>query len=152
MARDISFPRTRHVALSGPGQPGEAKTLGSEAILVPIRDATGATPPPGIPLPRPAEPGGPGVPEKGDLPAAAAVPALEAGPELPVPQARELPWVVTADVSEPSGDGDRCRGPDGAVAQVRCASSLEGREGAGVVGAGAAVGGDGVLVEGVDGW
>src|SRR5512140_2579890 len=108
MAREILFPKTRHVALSGPGQPAEAKALGGEAILVPIQDALRAMPPAGIPLPEPATPGGPGVPAKGDLPAAAAAPGLGVGPQPPAPQLRELPWLVAADISQPSGEGDVC--------------------------------------------
>ena len=64
-------------------------------------------------------------------PLVAATPGLEAGPQPPAPQVRELPWLVAADVSEPSGEGDVCRAPDGSPAGVRCASSLEGREAAG---------------------
>src|SRR5207237_746906 len=51
MAREVTFPRTRHVALSGLEQGGEAKATGSEAILVPIRVAAQVTPPAGGPLP-----------------------------------------------------------------------------------------------------
>ncbi|HEY5676291.1 MAG TPA: hypothetical protein VIR81_05880, partial [Myxococcales bacterium] len=152
MAREILFPKTRHLALSGPGQQAEAKALGSEAILVPIRDAVQATPPAGIPLPEPAAPGGPGVPAKGDLPAAVSAPGLEAGPQPPAPQVREVPWVVAADVSEPSGEGDTCRAPDGSSAAVRCVSSLQGREAAGELAAKAAALGDAVLLEGLDRW
>ncbi|HUJ28252.1 MAG TPA: hypothetical protein VLW85_19655 [Myxococcales bacterium] len=39
MAREVAFPRTRHLALSSSGQVEEAKAAGSEAILVPIRVA-----------------------------------------------------------------------------------------------------------------
>src|SRR5205823_6598611 len=39
MAREVTFPKTRHVALSGLEQGAEAKSAGSEAILVPIRVA-----------------------------------------------------------------------------------------------------------------
>jgi hypothetical protein len=152
MAREILFPKTRHVALSGPGQAGEAKALGSEAILVPIQDALRAMPPAGIPLPEPVTKGGPGVPAKGDLPSAAATPGLEAGPQPPAPQVRELPWLVAADVSEPSGEGDVCRAPDGSSAGVRCVSSLEGREAAGELASQAARAGDAVLLEGLDRW
>src|SRR5204862_5577052 len=79
MAREVTFPRTRHVALSGVEQAAEAKAAGSEAILVPIRDAAEAQGPAGVPLPPPTDPGAAGVPEKGALPAAAPVPALAAG-------------------------------------------------------------------------
>src|SRR5882762_2194567 len=102
MAREVTFPRTRHVALSGPEHAGEAKAAGSQAILVPIRVAEGATAPAGVLLPQPPEPGAPGVPEKGALPAAAQVPALAAGTGPAVPQQRELPWVVSVDIAEPA--------------------------------------------------
>src|SRR5213075_2156863 len=95
MAREVTFPRTRHIALSGVEQAAEAKAAGSEAILVPIRDAAEAQGPAGVPLPPPAEPGAAGVPEKGALPAAAPVPALAAGTGSAAPQTRELPWVVS---------------------------------------------------------
>src|SRR3954469_22769568 len=111
MAREILFPKTRHVALSGPGQTGEAKALASEAILVPIQDAMRAMPPAGIPLPEPLTKGGPGVPAKGDLPAAAATPGLEAGPQPPAPQVRELPWLVAADIPATPGRGGSPRPP-----------------------------------------
>jgi len=39
MALELSFPRTRHVALFGSGQAAEAKAAGSEAILVPTQAA-----------------------------------------------------------------------------------------------------------------
>jgi hypothetical protein len=131
MAREVTFPRTRHIALSGVEQAAEAKAAGSEAILVPIRVAAEATAPAGVPLPPPAEPGGPGVPEKGALPAATPAPALAAGAGGSAPQARELPWVVSADVGEPSAEVDRCKALDGTPIAVRCPSSLEGREAAG---------------------
>jgi hypothetical protein len=152
MAREVTFPRSRHVALSAVEQPGEAKAEGSEAILVPIREAARATPPPGMPLPQPVEPGAPGVPEKGALPAAAQVPAPEAGAAEPLPQGRELAWVVAADVGEPSGEADRCKALDGAPANVRCASSLEAREAAGALAARAALAGEAVLLQGLDRW
>src|SRR5205823_9644458 len=104
MAREVTFPRTRHVALSGLEQGGEAKAAGSEAILVPIRVAAQVTPPAGVPLPPPVEPGAPGVPEKGALPAAAPVPALEAGPEAPAPQPRQAPGVIAADAALPPAE------------------------------------------------
>jgi hypothetical protein len=152
MASEVTFPRSRHVALSAVEQPGEAKAEGSEAIVVPIRVAARATAPPGMPLPPPVEPGGPGVPEKGTLPAAAPVPALEAGTGGPAPQIRELAWVVAADVGEPSGEADRCRALDGSPAPVRCPSSLEGRDAAGALAAAAALAGEAVLLEGFDRW
>src|SRR2546425_5159489 len=98
MAREVTFPKTRHIALSGLEQAGEAKSAGSEAILVPLRVAARAMPPAGVPLPPPAEPGAPGVPEEGALPAPAPLPPLEAGPRAPAPQVPEGPWVVAADV------------------------------------------------------
>jgi len=152
MAREVTFPKTRHVALSGLEQAGEAKSAGSEAILVPIRVAARAMPPAGVPLPPPAEPGAPGVPEEGALPAAAAVPALEAGTGPPAPQVREVPWVVAADVGAPSGDADRCAALDGTPVPVRCAFSLEGRDAAGALAARAALSGEAVLLEGLDRW
>ncbi|HZR07088.1 MAG TPA: hypothetical protein VFA79_00800 [Myxococcales bacterium] len=103
-------------------------------------------------MPQPVEPGAPGVPEKGALPAASGVPGLAAGAEEPLAPARELAWMVAADVGEPSGDGDRCRALDGAPAPVRCASSLEGRDAAGALAAKAALAGEAVLLEGLDRW
>ena len=147
MAR--SFPKTRHVALSGLEQTGEAKAAGSEAILVPIRVAENATAPAGVPLPQPAEPGGPGVPEKGALPAAA---PPSAGTETPAPQVRELPWVVSVDVSEPAAEVDRCKALDGTLLDVRCVSSLEGRDVAGLLAGRAALAGEAVLLDGLDRW
>jgi len=152
MAREVTFPRTRHVALSGVEQAAEAKAAGSEAILVPIRVATEATPPAGVPLPPPAQPGAPGVPEKGALPTAAGTPGLAAGTEAPAPQVRVLPWVVSVDVSEPASDVDRCRALDGTPAAVRCPSSLEGREAAGHLAERAALAGEAVLLQGLDRW
>jgi hypothetical protein len=152
MAREVTFPKTRHVALSGLEQTGEAKAAGSEAILVPIRVAEEATAPAGVPLPQPAEPGGPGVPEKGALPAAAASPGLAAGTEAAAPQARELPWVVSVDVAEPAAEVDRCKALDGTTLDVRCASSLEGREVAGLLAGRAALAGEAVLLDGLDRW
>src|SRR4051794_13255205 len=102
MGREVAFPRTRHLALSVTGQIEEAKSAGSEAILVPIQVAAEQPGPvPGIPLPPPAEPGGPGVPEKGALPPA------------PAPPGHELPWVVDVDLSQPAGEPDRCMSADG---------------------------------------
>jgi hypothetical protein len=152
MAREVTFPRTRHVALSGVEQAGEAKAAGSEAILVPIRVATEAAPPADVPVPASAEPGGPGVPEKGALPAAAGTSSPAAGTGPPAPQVRALPWVVSADVSEPASDVDRCRALDGAPAPVRCPSSLEGREVAGLLAERAALAGEAVLLDGLDRW
>jgi len=152
MAREVTFPRTRHIALSGLEQPGEAKAEGTEAILVPIRVAEYARGPAGVPLPPPPEPGAPGVPEKGALPAAAPASALAAGTGAVAPQVHEVPWVVSADISEPSGDVDRCKALDGGPVPVRCASSLEGREAAGTLASRAALAGDAVLLEGLDRW
>jgi len=152
MAREVTFPRTRHVALSGPEHAGEAKAAGSQAILVPIRVAEGATAPAGVLLPQPPEAGAPGVPEKGALPAAAQVPALAAGTGPALPQLRELPWVVSVDIAEPAGEVDRCRSLDGNALAVRCPSSLEGRDAAGLLAGRAAVVGDAVLLEGLDRW
>ena len=152
MAREVTFPKTRHVALSGLEQPQQAKAEGSEAILVPIRVAARATPPPGMPLPEPVQAGAPGIPEEGALPAAANVPGLEAGAGEPLPQPRELAWVVTADVAEPLTDADRCSALDGSPVAVRCPSSLEGRDAAEAVAARAALAGEAVLLEGLDRW
>ena len=142
MAREVTFPRTRHVALSGPEHAGEAKATGSQAILVPIRVAEGTTAPAGVLLPQPPEAGAPGVPEKGALPAAVPVPALAAGTGPAVPQQRELPWVVSVDIAEPAAEVDRCRSLDGNALAVRCPSSLEGRDVAGLLAGRAAVVGD----------
>src|SRR5207248_10530935 len=152
MAREISFPRTRHLALFGFGQQAEAKVGDNEAILVPIgvaADAAAGGPPAGVPLPPPAQPGAPGVPEKGALPAAARGEALAAGVHEPAPQAHALPWVVVVDMAAPAGDVDRCRGLDGAPAPVRCASSLEGRQHAGDAAARAALLGEAVMLSGL---
>ena len=152
MAREVTFPRTRHIALSGVEQAAEAKAAGSEAILVPIRDAAEAQGPAGVPLPPPAEPGAAGVPEKGALPAAAPVPALAAGTGSAAPQTRELPWVVSVDVGGAAGDADRCRALDQTPLEVRCPSSLEGRAAAGHLAERAALAGDAVLLDGLDRW
>src|SRR5262249_37553395 len=152
MAREVTFPRTRHVALSGVEQAAEAKAAGSEAILVPIRVATEATPPAGVPLPPPAQPGAPGVPEKGALPPPPRPPGPAARTEAPPPHVPVLPWVVSVDVSEPASDVDRCRALDGTPAAVRCPSSLEGREAAGHLAESAALAGEAVLLQGLDRW
>ena len=92
MAREISFPRARHVALSASGHSeGQAKAEGAEAVLWPIAAAEEEalrSPAVGIPLSQPVQPGAPGVPEPGAL------------PEAPAP--RLLPRVVWVDVSLPS--------------------------------------------------
>ena len=150
MARDPSFPRTRHVALSFSERPEEAKAEGAEATLLPISSAEGE-PHAGTPLPKPAQPGAPGVPAKGDLPAAASEDALSTGVHAAAPQPRELPAVVVADISLPDPD-DSCRAFDGGVAQVRCASSLEGRAAAGDLAARAASLGEAVLLAGLSRW
>ena len=112
MARELAFPRTRHLALSALEHAEEAKAEGGEAILVPIRVA-----------------------------------AEQAGKEPSV-----LPWTVAVDISEPLGEVDRCKARDGSPAPVRCASSLEGRQGAGDAAAQAAQLGEAVLLEGLDRW
>jgi hypothetical protein len=150
MARDPSFPRTRHVALSFSERPEEAKAEGAEAILLPIRAAEGE-PRAGTPLPEPVQPGAPGVPSKGDLPAAASEDALSAGVQPAAPQPRELPAVVAVDISQPDGD-DSCSAFDGSVAQVRCASSLSGRDVSGALAARAASLGEAVLLSGLGRW
>jgi hypothetical protein len=150
MARDPSFPRTRHVALSFSERLEEAKAEGAEAILLPIRSAEGE-PRSGIPLPEPVQPGAPGVPAKGDLPAAASDDGLSAGVQPAAPQPRELPAVVVADISL-AGDKDACRAFDGSPAEVRCASSLEGRAAAGALASRAASLGEAVLLSGLNRW
>jgi len=153
MAREIAFPKTRHIALSALEQVEEAKAEGGEAILVPIQVAAKAgQPAAGIPLPEPTQPGAPGVPEPGSLPAAAAAEGLAAGAAPIAVQAHSLPWMVIADVSEPVSDADRCRALDGNPAPVRCASSLEGRKAAGDAAAKAAQLGEAVLLAGLDRW
>jgi hypothetical protein len=149
MARDPSFPRTRHVALSYSEQE-QAKAEGAEAILLPTRTAEGE-PRAGMPLPEPVQPGAPGVPAKGDLPAAADAPALSTGVQPAAPQPRELPRVVVADVATPEGS-DECLGIDGKPAQVRCVSSLEGREASADSATLAAELGEAVLLDGVGRW
>jgi hypothetical protein len=69
-----------------------------------------------------------------------------------VPQQRELPWVVSVDIAEPAAEVDRCRSLDGNALAVRCPSSLEGRDVAGLLAGRAAVMGDAVLLEGLDRW
>jgi hypothetical protein len=150
MARERTFPRTRHVALSLSEHLTQAKAEGAEAILLPIRGAEGE-PRVGIPLPAPVQAGAPGVPAKGDLPAAAAEDGLSAGVQPAVPAPRELPAVVIADLAEPDGD-DACAAIDGAAANVRCASSLEGREASAASAARAAELGEAVLLDGLDRW
>jgi hypothetical protein len=150
MARDPSFPRTRHVALSFSERLEEAKAEGAEAILLPIRSAEGE-PRAGIPLPEPVQPGAPGAPAKGDLPAAASDDGLSAGVQPAAPQPRELPAVVAVDVSLHDGD-DACRAFDGSPADVRCASSLEGRAAAGELASRAASLGEAVLLSGLNRW
>jgi hypothetical protein len=150
MARDPSFPRTRHVALSFSERPEEAKAEGAEAILLPIRSAEGE-PRAGVPLPPPEQPGAPGVPAKGDLASATPDDALSAGVHAAAPQPRELPAVVVVDIARPDGD-DACLSFDGAVADVRCASSLEGRDASGALAARAATLGEAVLLSGLDRW
>jgi len=86
------------------------------------------------------------------LPAAAQVPALAAGTEPAAPQTRVLPWVISVDVSEPATDVDRCKTLDGSPAPVRCPSSLEGREVAGLLAERAALAGEAVLLAGLDRW
>jgi hypothetical protein len=135
MARDPSFPKTRHVALSFSEQPEQAKAEGAEAILLPTRAAEGE-PRAGLPLPPPVLPGAPAVPAKGDLPAAAAT---------------ELPAMVVVDVARPADD-DACKAIDGSEASVRCASSLEGREAVGTAAARAAQTAEAVMLEGLDRW
>ena len=112
MARELVFPKTRHVALSALEHAAEAKAEGGEAILVPIRVA-----------------------------------GEQAGKEPAV-----LPWTVSVDVSQPQSDVDRCKARDGSLAEVRCASSLEGRQAAGESAARAAQLGEAVLLEGLDRW
>lgn len=152
MAREIAFPKTRHVALSGPEQPEEAKAEGTEAILVPIGVAEGAAPPAGMPLPLPVQPGAPGVPEPGSLPAAAAAEGLAAGAAPVAVQAHELPWTVVVDVAEPATPAEECKALDGSAVPVRCASSLEGRAAAGDAAASAAKLGEAVMLAGLDRW
>lgn len=155
MARELSFPRTRHVALSAVEQVEEAKSEGAEAILVPIRVAEQAgEPAAGVRLPEPAQPGAPGVPDPGELPAATADEGLSAGAGTAAvpPPGRALPWTVVVDVSEPAGEAERCAALDGSPAAVRCASSLEGRQDAGDAAARAAMLGEAVVLAGLDRW
>ena len=149
-AREIAFPKTRHVALSALEQAGEAKAEGGEAILVPIQVAerqAGGQPPAGSRPPEAAQPGAPDLPQPGVLPAATEAPAAGA-----TAQAHALPWAVEVDVSEPDSDEERCAALDGAPVPVRCASSLEGRQSAGDAAAKAARLGEAVLLSGLDRW
>jgi hypothetical protein len=126
MARAISFPRTRHVALSQAEQLDEAtaKAEGAEALVVPFASAAAEaqqTPAVGNSLPSPAE-------------------------------VRLLPRVVAIDVSIPTSEADLCRALDGSPAEVHCASSLEGRAASGEAAARAAQLGEAVLLGGLDRW
>src|SRR4051812_32031976 len=108
MARELVFPRTRHLVLSAAGQ----AQAGAEAAIVPVAAAeelASAVPPVGTALPQAAQPGAPGVPEPGALPAASPVPALAPGPRAPAaggtpPRAAAssppgiLPRVVEVDI------------------------------------------------------
>lgn len=143
MTREISFPRTRHLALFEGGQAAEAKAAGSEATLVPIRAAADAAP--AVALVDPETP-------EGALPAAAGPERLAVGVQKAAAQPRELPEVVCVDVSQASGDQDECRALDGSPAGVRCASSLEGRQAAGDAATRAALSGEAVLLAGLDRW
>src|SRR5690242_3519066 len=116
MARELAFPRTRHVALSAIGQVEEAKSEGAEAILVPIRVAeTAGQPAAGSRLPEPTQPGAPGVPEPGELPSATPAEGLAAGAAPVGVQAHVLPWTVEVDLSQPAGEVDRCMAMNGSV-------------------------------------
>lgn len=155
MPRELAFPRTRHVALSAFEQAGEAKPVGGEAILVPIQVAerqAAREPPAGSRLPAASQPGAPGVPEPGALPAAAAPEGLAAGTAPVVVQSHVLPWTVAVDLSVPAGEGDGCKALDGSDAGVRCASSLEGRQLGCELAARAARAGEAVLLDGLDRW
>ena len=78
MAREIAFPKTRHIALSALEQVEEAKAEGGEAILVPMQVAAKAgQPAAGIPLPEPTQPGAPGVPRSGSWPWGSVEPGAE---------------------------------------------------------------------------
>ena len=60
--------------------------------------------------------------------------------------------MVTAEVSEAAEGVDRCKALDGTPAPVRCPSSLEGREAAGLLAERAALAGEAVLLDGLDRW
>src|SRR5437867_4149534 len=130
MAREISFPRTRHVALSEAEQIDEvqAKAHGIEALLWPSASAeeeARRSPPAGTPLPQPVQPGA--------LPPAAPAPDLAPGTQPPAaaPSVRVLPRVVVVDISLHASQADQCAALDGSPAPVRCPSSLEGRQSTG---------------------
>ena len=159
MARELVFPRTRHLVLSAAGQ----AQAGAEAAIVPVavaEELARAVPPVGTALPSAAQPGAPGVPEPGALPAASPVPALAPGaaPASAPPKTAAsappgiLPRVVEVDIGSAGGERDRCRDITGAELQLRCPSSLEGREHAGLAAAHAARLGEAVLLSGLDRW
>src|SRR5256885_291576 len=131
MARDVTFPRSRHVALSASEQigEGEAKAEGAEAVILSADSAR--DPVPGIRLPEAAQPGAPGVPD--------------ALPVPPAPVAHIIPHLIAVDVSVPAGEPDACVAIDGTRLPVRCPSSLEGRQAAGDASARAAGRGEAVL-------
>jgi hypothetical protein len=135
MAREISFPRTRHVALSTAEQIGEpeAKAQGIEALLWPSALAEEEA--------------------RRDLPAAPA-PDLAPGTQPPAAdlRVRVLPRVVVVDISLHASEADRCAALDGSPAPVRCPSSLDGRQAAGDAAARAAKLGEAVLLAGLDRW
>jgi hypothetical protein len=161
LARDISFPKTRHVALSFSELPevaaaeAHARAGASDAVVVP---AELARPAPGAPLPEPAQPGGatPGTPSPGELPPASEKPALAAGASRPLPLPRKadgpLPHVSALDLGLPAGPGEACRSIDGAPLAVRCPSSAEGRASAGEAAARAVHFGEALLLTGLDCW
>jgi hypothetical protein len=133
MAREISFPKTRHVTLSAAGHSElQAKAEGAEALLLPIELAE----------------------EEARLPpvAPAEAPAPGAQPAAPAPATRVLPRLVSVDIAVPASAADRCHAADGSPLEVRCANSLEGRQHAGDAAARAAQLGEAVLLAGLDRW
>ena len=122
MAREVSFPRNRHVALSFGELFDDAgpRAAASEAVLLPA---------PALPLPSQA-------------PADPSVTRAEA----------PLPRVATVDLATPAAEVERCCAIGGEPVAVRCVNSLEGRASAGEAAARAIEGTDAILVEGLDRW
>lgn len=151
-ARETTFPKLRHIALSF------AQLPGAEALLVPAAGTAASAG--GGQTSQTAAGGEAGT---GDGRAAEGAAAGTAGtPEARGPQTAAggnsppaptaLPRVATLDVSLPGSPSEECRSIDGAAAAVRCVNSLEGRKSAGDAAAAATQAGDAVLLAGLDRW
>ena len=130
MAR-APFPKTRHVALSLGGrtepasaQPAQAAVVGdAEALIIPLEIEERE--PPG---PSPAQQPAKGAKVAADAPARA----------------------LSIDLSIPASAAERCADASGAPIDVRCPSSLEGRQHAARRAAAAVALGEAVLLDGLD--